>query len=125
MYSSSAPKAQWLPRSASAIADRSSTSAIAARHSAAVGSRTRWCLLNSVSPTGTTEQPRIAGPNSYSSRSVCRSTSPSFTPGDMTIWVWNSIPCSAKRRSCGTISGAVGLRSRYRRTVGSVACTET
>ena len=33
------------------------------------------------------------------SRSVCSSTAPSFTPGDITTCVWNSMPWSAKCRS--------------------------
>jgi len=39
-----------------------STTRMAARHSSAVGSRTRWCFECSVRPTGTTEQFRTDGP---------------------------------------------------------------
>ena len=75
-------------------------------------------------PTGTTPMVRTLSWRS-SSPMVSSSAAPSLTPGQSTTCVCTSIPIEASRRSCARTSGARGLPSNSRRSVGSVACTET
>ena len=56
---------------------------------------------------------------------VRSSASPSFSPGQQTIWQFISIPASAKRRMTSILSPALGLPSMRQRSSGSVVWTET
>ena len=54
----------------------------------------------------------------------CRA-SPSFQPGQQTIWQFMTMPFSAKRRMISMLSPARGFFSIRQRSAGSIVCTET
>ena len=80
---------------------------------------------NLVRPTGTMLTLCTAGYiPARSSMLRCRA-SPSFQPGQQTIWQFITIPAAAKRRMTSMLFPARGLRSIRQRSSGSVVCTET
>ena len=54
-----------------------------------------------------------------------RSSSPSFNPGQQTIWQFITMPPSANRRMISRLSPARGFPSMKARSSGFVVCTET
>ena len=62
---------------------------------------------------------------SSSSRMERRSSSPSFSPGQQTIWQFMTMPAWAKRRMISMLSPARGFWSIRQRSSGFVVCTET